>query len=156
MDSIVNSFLGQMDSHPQQHPLVIFYDLKTDHISDNVHQTVDYQETFEPFKLANDNAQIVELVAVENTKGSQFEKHFYSADSQTITKEKYFSVICQFLQWMNSARIEDQRIILVAHNNQFFHYHIFTSIFLLLGGSIPDYIYFFDSMTLVNKFLFIG
>ena len=152
MDSIVNSLIG---SHPQE-PLVIFYDLKTDHIYDNVHQTVEYQETFEPFKLANDNAQIVELVAVENTKGSQFEKHFYSADSQTITKEKYFSVFCQFLQWMNSARIEDQRIILVAHNNQFFHYHIFTSIFLLLGGSIPDYIYFFDSMTLVNKFLFIG
>ena len=152
MDSIVNSLIG---SHPQE-PLVIFYDLKTDHIYDNVHQTVEYQETFEPFKLANDNAQIVELVAVENTKGSQFEKHFYSADSQTITKEKYFSVFCQFLQWMNSARIEDQRIILVAHNNQFFHYHIFTSIFLLLGGSIPDYIYFFDSMNLVKKFLFIG
>ena len=135
--------------------LVIFYDLKTDHIYDNVHQTVEYQETFEPFKLSNDNAQIVELVAIENSKGSQFEKHFYS--DSAITKEKYFSVFCEFLQWMDSTRSrENQKIILVAHNNQFFHFHILTSTFLLLGGSLPDYIYFFDSMTLVKKFQFIG
>ena len=155
MDSIVNSLVGQMDSHPQE-PLVIFYDLKTVNL-EYVHQTVEYQETFEPFNLSNDNAQIVELVAVENNtkkEGSQFEKHFYS--DSPIPKEKYFSVFCEFLQWMDSTRRGDQKIILVAHNNQFFHYHILTSTFLLLGGSFPEYIYFFDSMTLVKKFQFIG
>ena len=147
-------------------PMVIFFDLKTEKIDNNVVQTVEYQERCDPFKSSKNNVNIIELVAYNSIEGQVFHETFknqedvYFENKRIISTVKYRSVLSGFLQWMNGLKeYEGQKIILVAHNNLFFHFHILKWTFktFLPKVSLPDYdIYFFDSMTLVKKFQLIG
>ena len=135
-------------------PLIIFYDLSVRHNDDNVIQTVEYQERCDLFKPSKANVHICEIVASSHMGSTQ---RFYETFKNP-SAENYRSVLSEFIRWMNGLKeYEDQKIILVAHNNQFFHFHILKWTYeTFLSKPLPEDIYFFDSMTLVKKFQLIG
>ena len=136
-----------------EEPMIIFFDLKTERNDDNVVQTVEYQERCDPFESTKNNVRIIELLALYGLDSTQqFHEHVKNPTTNKI--------LPKFLEWMDALKeYKDQKIILVAHNNLFFHFHILKWTFktFLPKVSLPDYdIYFFDSMTLVKKFQLIG
>ena len=130
--------------------LVIFFDLKTKNDNNGLVQTLEHQERWdcETFQ----NCHIVELVAI--FKGRQFKRKLYSPTTKSAKHGK--SVLLEFGEWIDGWRSEDQKVILIAHNNQFFHFHVLKSTFKAFDVLLPDYVYFFDSMTLMKKIQLTG
>ena len=126
--------------------LVIFFDLTTKNVNGD-EQTLQYQERCDVYK---DEGKIVKIYARAEFGEKTFETDI-SYDSVAIPKE-----LLAFLQWLESIRKASQKLILVAHNNQLFHFHILKKHFIAFGVPLPDYIYYFDSMTLMEKIQLLG
>ena len=94
---------------------------------------------------------IVELVA----KRSSEQGHYRFLPDATLTwsattlNNPFFS----FLQWIDSIKKKGQKVILVL---MFFHHHILKKAFMDAGVTVPEYIVFFDSHSLVGKIELIG
>ena len=61
-----------------------------------------------------------------------------------------------FVKWIDDVRKESQEIILMAHNNKFFHSDILAHNLMKLEISLPNYIHFSDSIHLMKKIKSIG
>ena len=61
-----------------------------------------------------------------------------------------------FVKWIDDVRKESQEIILMAHNNIFFHSDILAHNLMKLEISLPNYIHFSDSIHLMKKIQSIG
>ena len=121
--------------------LVIFFDLKAKNVNGD-ERTLDYQKRCDVYK---DEGKIVRIYARTKFGEKIFEKGI-SLPSEFLA----------FLQWLKSIRKRGQKLILVAHNNQFFHFHILKKHLTAFGTPLPDFIYFFDSMTLMEKIPLLG
>ena len=153
--SVLHRFRGaytEWTIPPNRMPLVIFFDLKTEKTDDNVVQTVEYQEKCDLFKQSKNNVRIIELVAYIGDK--VFNKNIKNdTDGDKIAPFYFLEWMQNLIEWMHNLKeYEEQDIILVAHNNLFFHFHILKSAFT----GLPSWIHYFDSMTLVKKFQLIG
>ena len=136
-------------------PLVVFFDLTTKNVNGD-EQTMNYQERCDVYK---DDGKIVKIYARAKFGENIFESVnrlseplLNSGNSHNIPEW------VAFLQWLESIRKANQKLILVAHNNQFFHFHILKKMFVTFGikKSLRDNIYFFDSMALMEKIQFLG
>ena len=120
--------------------LVIFFDLKAKNVNGD-ERTLDYQKRCDVYK---DEGKIVRIYARTKFGEKIFEKGI-SLPSEFLA----------FLQWLKSIRKRGQKLILVAHNNQFFHFHILKKM-PPIKKSLRNNIYFFDSMVLMEKIQLLG
>lgn len=113
-------------------------------------------EVNKTLRLHSDIAIEEELHIVELVAKRSSEQGFYRflpdatlTWSATTLNNPFFS----FLQWIDSIKKKGQKVILVL---MFFHHHILKKAFMDAGVTVPEYIVFFDSHSLVGKIELIG
>ena len=127
-----------------------------------------------------DQIEIVEIVAKTPNRG--FEKYIlptapitpratqyhgiYKKDGEMFDRNSWrqaalpclnpYGGLTAFVKWIDDVRKESQEIILMAHNNKFFHSDILAHNLMKLEISLPNYIHFSDSIHLMKKIQSIG
>ena len=149
-------------------PAVIFFDL-------NINVTPQERKHKD-----EDEIEIVEIAAKTHDKG--FEKYIlptcritqgatqhhgiYQKDGEILDRNSWrqtalpclnpYEGLTAFMKWIDDIKNEEQEIILVAHNNKFFHSDILAHNLKKFGVSLPDYVHFSDSIHLMKKIQLIG
>ena len=148
-------------------PEVIFFDLIT----------VSLQEKD---KTDEDKIEIIEIAA--KTQDKEFRKYIlptcpitpraiqhhgiYKEGDEIFDRDSWrptalprlhpYEGLTAFMKWIDDIKKEEQKIILVAHNNKFFHSDILAYNLVKFGVSLQNYVHFSDSIHLMKKIKSIG